>query len=743
MTEAVSDRLYELMPAIYRIRDTEEEQALRALFSIIEQEFLAVEGDIEGLYDDWFIETCAEWVVPYIGDLVRVPGLHSGGIGTFSLRAYVANVLAYRRRKGTAPVLEQMARDVSGWPARVVEFAGLMEMTQHINHVRPHSLRTPDLRDANQLELLNGPFDIAAHTAEVRCVVSDRGKYNIPNVGLFLWRLQSYAVTRGEALALTSPADGRYRFDPLGQDVNLFNRPKTETGITQIAEEVNVSGPLRRRPLYEELQARREALAANEPPQTIYFGRQPVFQIYLNGEEAPIAPEAVSICDLSDWDIALPPAQTGIEAQVDPELGRLVIPGSEPPALVEVNYAYGFSSDVGAGPYNRSESLNDLFEDEDQIWWAGVSKYGTGTGNLYASLFDAVTAWNGLAGSYNTGVIAIIDSHIYDEDAQPLPTIILPPGSQLLIIAARYRGGDVPAAGPWSRNLNRVLVADGLRPHIREDVTIRGEIPVDGAAGKLLLNGLQIEGAMTVQCGELDNLILSHCTLVPDSGGLTVETVTTDGVCNTQLNIDIERCICGSLIVPEQVRALRIVDSIIDGVSQTYAIAANPAGDAFSPPTTIEGSTLLGQVYVKEFPLVSDVIFTATARAARLQAGCVRYSYVPPASELPRRFRCQPDLALTERARELGLASADDLSQAEREQVELRIHPVFTTLEYGSPAYAQLSVKSPHEILAGAENGAEMGVFTHLLQPQREANIRTNLQEYLRFGLEAGLFFVN
>jgi hypothetical protein len=35
-----------------------------------------------------------------------------------------------------------------------------------------------------------------------------------------------------------------------------------------------------------------------------------------------------------------------------------------------------------------------------------------------------------------------------------------------------------------------------------------------------------------------------------------------------------------------------------------------------------------------------------------------------------------------------------------------------------------------------------MGVFNHLQQPQREANLRAALEEYLRFGLEAGLFYV-
>src|SRR5207247_1591456 len=64
----------------------------------------------------------------------------------------------------------------------------------HVNHVRLQSLRTPDLRDADGLELLGGPFERAAHTAEVRRIATRHGRYDIPNVGLFVWRLGSYPL---------------------------------------------------------------------------------------------------------------------------------------------------------------------------------------------------------------------------------------------------------------------------------------------------------------------------------------------------------------------------------------------------------------------------------------------------------------------------------------------------------------------------------------------------------------------
>jgi len=67
--------------------------------------------------------------------------------------------------------------------------------------------------------------------------------------------------------------------------------------------------------------------------------------------------------------------------------------------------------------------------------------------------------------------------------------------------------------------------------------------------------------------------------------------------------------------------------------------------------------------------------------------------------------------------------------------------PLFTSTTYGQPGYAQLDLGCSPEIRSGAEDGSEMGAFSFLKQPQREANLRTALSEYLRFGLEAGFYF--
>ena len=102
---------------------------------------------LEQVYDDQFIETCAPWVAPYIGDLIGYRTLHGVVPQVASPRAEVANTIRYRRRKGTVSVLEQLARDVTGWPARAVEFFELLATTQYMNHVRPHAAATADLRE--------------------------------------------------------------------------------------------------------------------------------------------------------------------------------------------------------------------------------------------------------------------------------------------------------------------------------------------------------------------------------------------------------------------------------------------------------------------------------------------------------------------------------------------------------------------------------------------------------------------
>lgn len=700
------ERLYDLLPAVVRSRDVAEGEPLRALLAVLQTQFDAVEADIDGLYENWFIETCDEWVVPYIGDLLRVRALHPVSTPTASARAVVAHTLGYRRRKGTASMLEQLARDVTGWDARGVEFFELLGTTQHVNHPRPDNT-TLELRDAAALELVGGPFEHVASTAEVRSIARRGGKYDIQNVGLFLWRLQSYPLTGIDPRAIASPPDGRFTFDVLGRDTTLFNVPRSETEVSHLAKEWEVPGRLRRRPLDSELRT----LTADPGADRRYFPPDsPVFQIVDGGAER--VPSSVVICDLRSW--ARPDAG---RVAVDPVLGRIAFPAGELPADVLVDYSYGFPGDLGGGPYDRSESAGGGLSGAVQ-WQIGVSQSEAPVpGVIVGTLAEAVQAWNTHAQAGTArGVIAILDSRTYEESLIGVDRIEVPAGCELLVVAAAWPAAVRPAT---------TFVADARRPHVRGDIEVHGA-PGDAAApgGRLMLNGLLIEGAVNVVPGDLGRLALSHSTLAWGHGGLTVE----DG--NDRLAVDVDHAILPRLTLPAMVPSVSLGDSIVGDASGAAVDVPGAALDV--QRTTVIGTT------TAQILEAANSLFTGRVWVERRQEGCVRFSFVPrsrsdPAldSRTPRRYRCQPDLALH------GITDA-----AESDRIRVRVVPQFTSTSFGHPAFAQLAAPCPIELRAGAEDGSEMGAFSSLDTPLREANLVASLPEYLRLGLEAGSFYV-
>lgn len=746
-----AEKLYQLLPAIYRIRDVEQGEPLKALIAVIAEQAAVMEEDITDLYKNWFIETCKEWVVPYIGDLLGVRGLHpiSTESGA-SQRAFVANTIRYRRRKGTATVLEQLALDITGWRARVVEFFELLGTTQNYNHIRRDNVRTPDLRLTNDLELLDTAFDRIAHTVDVRHITSNRGYHNIPNIGLFLWRIQSYFVSAVSARPVAEPSDGRYRFDPLGYDIKLFNRPQTETEITHLAEEINVPGLLRRRALYDDTEAWRQALADNRTPETAYFGKQPVFQVFVQdvGSETlkEIPPEKILICNLSDPDPPIPEGwlrppttkeyQSGddgankpypISVAVDPQQGRLAFPKGVIPENVKVSYAYGFSGDVGGGPYDRCDSVNAAL-DRKVDWQVGVSKeIDPKPGEIYDTLTEAIGIWNSLpAGSM--GIITLLDNSSYDET---FPVIDIGEGSRLLIVAAKWPEVDMP--GEKQRIRGRLEPRE-LRPHLLGDLKVRGTAPpASSTPGALILDGILVEGQISVKkSGNLGSLRIAHCTLVPEQGGLNV------GSGNGRLNICLDRSICGPISLSDQISKLCVKGSVIDN-----ADGLTKAIEAEKTPLELQECTVFGEIKGRSIE-ASNCIFDDKITIIRQQEGCIRFSYVPADSKTPRCFRCEPNLEVSRQISEAEQQGS--VSQIVKNKISKQILgwlvPGFTSNKYGHYGYAQLSRSCPHQIKTGADDGSEMGVFNNLKQPQREASLNTAIDEYLRFGLEAGIIYV-
>jgi hypothetical protein len=717
MSDSTSDRLYNLLPAIYRIRDADRDEPLRALLGIIEEQVDAVREDIDGLYRDWFIETCADWVIPYIGDMVGNRPLYE--IKQLR-RSDVAKTIYYRRRKGTAAILEEIARDVTGWGAHVVEFFQLLGWTQNLNHLRyniaentdPATLPSVDcvgtvnLHSRETLDRLDGAFDVISHTVDIRPPATHEGWYNIRKIGFFLWRLNPYLLTDSPPRPLAG-YPGFYTFSRLRNKAPLFTEPLREIESAGLANETQVPGPIRPMAFERDLDAFRREPAA-DPYNSDYYGTDRSVNVFIDGKLVP--PE--NIIDMDLRQLSRPPAG---KVAIDVKNGLLSFAEGEEPAnpsdlsKFKVDYTYGFSSDIGGGPYERRR---DMIEPETEVTNINVAK-----GTSMDTIQKAILKWSDVGKP--PCVINICDNGVY--------------------------GGDVDISLP-DQGWLKLQAENGFWPNIR--LVGISSLGVSEGSATLILDGFLIEGAFEMSGGL--NLTLQHCTLVPgrmlkfsgeavfpDRDSLLVDSV------SDELAVSIKNSILGSIRMPANSRCLSIEDSIIQSLPQIdgetdFAIAGDDSGTVPGPPMYVLRSTVFGRVFVKEIIMASETLFTGVMKVQRHQEGCIRFSYVPAGSAVPRCYHCQPNMALKSKGEELGR----ELTIKEIELILARLHPQFTSMQYGEPGYAQLGLGCAIEICTGAEDGAEIGAFCSLEQPQREANLRVRLDEYLPFGLEPGIIYV-
>jgi hypothetical protein len=708
-------RLLDRLPAHLVARDEESGGLLRALLRAVAAELDVLERDLEGLYDAWFVETCAEWVVPYLADLVGVAEVPADlGTGT-TRRTFVANTVAYRRRKGTAAVLEQVGGDVTGWPARAVEFFRLLATSAHVNHVHPDRPAIASLRGAGRLDLtaldragvaaLARGLDPLAHTADVRRIAPLRGRYGIPNIGVFLYPVQVYEVGAPEGPAdATGPADGwsqarpvgaGFTVDPLGRSTPLFAPPVDDVGIEHLSGEGDLPVPLRPRRLLAMLTAARRG---ELDPTTLPLG----VRVGAGGTALP--PERIRVCGLEDLDADLAP--TEVQVMVDPRAGRLTCyagGAATDPGDVFVRYSYAGLADVGAGTYDRSEL-------HDRVLAADRYSGRTGTagqvsvradaaaselvvGSVTDALARAAAHWSTVhAGDPLPGtfVISVGDSASYPAALD----VVIPPATRLVLVAAGWpervlRTGQVLPAQPG------VYVPDGLRPHLLGSLTVTG-----GSGSSLVLDGVVLEGDLVVTDGDLGALTVAQSTLTG-----RVRVAGDPGTPNGDLQLTAVRSVLGGVELDTPVPTLAMTDCVVDGPVTGGSVHA-----------ALEGCTVFGAVAVRSLD-ASSCVFDGKVTVEHRQVGCLRFSCTGPGSRTPRRFRCVP-------------ADGGDVAAA----------PVYASRDPGSPSYAALAATCPAAIRTGGEDRAEMGVHHHLRRPLSVEAAARALAPYVPVRLEIGIF---
>ncbi|MGW7442882.1 hypothetical protein [Kitasatospora sp. NPDC054795] len=734
------DGLLELLPQWHRLTDADAGEPLRALLAVVAEQVDVVRSGIEQGYQDWFVETAADWAVAYLGDLVGyrilpgyeevlATGLHGGAsperaaardrlAARLAPRNDVANTVAYRRRKGTLALLEELSASVADWPARAVELSRLLGGTQPVRLLRPDEEaadhqrlgrgRLVDVRRGAELDLLGGPFDGQAHTTDVRRAASNRrqGGCTPAGVALYVWRLKPYPVTRAPAYCIDR-ARNLFTFSVLGNDAQLITKPEPEPSTTHLAAIDNVPAPIRRRQLAERL--------------ADYYGPGKSFAIWRDGAQEPVPPAEITVADLSDWTYRPKRGQVAI----DPLLGRIAFGArSAPRRGVWVDYHYAFGGDTGGGEYPR-----------DRPEARHRALYRVGPGGPYERINDAYQQWradqeDGSAGG--AAVIEITHSGAYQEQLD----FDLAENDHLELRAAE---GNRPVIRllDWYSNRPDALNVRGIRP-----------------GGRLVLDGLLITGRGVNVTGPLASVTLRHCTLVP---GWSLEphcephspqepSLVLD---HTTACVTIENSILGTIqVVGDEVDTdpleIHLADSILDATGPERPALSGPDCEHAHALLHAHRSTVVGEVHTHAVPIAEDCVFTGRLRVARRSLGCLRFCYVPPCSRTPRRYECQPDLVrsavteLVERG-ELDPAQAARLRELEAE----RVRPLFTGLRYGTPGYGQLAAGCAPEITRGAEDRSELGAFHDLFQPQREDNLRARLAEYTPAGTDAGIFFVS
>ena len=670
--------LLDLLPALYRFRDADQGGALATLVDILAEQVQVLQEDLAQLYDDQFIETCADWVVPYIGALIGYRPFNGATASVSSPRAEVADTIRLRRGKGTVGVLEDLAHDVTGWDAHVVEAFQRIAATQYVKHVRAGRGGSVDVRDPLALERIGTAFDDAAHGIDVRAAARG-GRWNLPNVMIHLWSLAPAELS----FATASGVEQRFFFNPLGIDTPLYRRSVPKDADAVLSSEANVAMPITRR-------------ALDADPDAFYGVG---LSIFIDGLPAQWA---VRGADLSDADETgtrwahEAPAETLL---IDPVLGRFAVPVPMivPPA---VWFVHGSPGNLGGGEYERASTFDD-------------------------SLSRVVEVILRAPGGVQDGVQLALSEITMGGAAE---------------FGGSYTWSETPTVALDADIVVELRAVDQARPTLKMD----GTFEISGGSGaELTLNGLVITGgALHVAAdgnGESLRLIrLVHCTLVP---GITLASdgrAQQPGVASLVVDtvgtrVELDHCIVGALRVAPTC-SVQLDACIVDAGDASAVAFAGIDGNGPGASLQASETTVIGRIHSAAITSASNCILHAAMSSdaaavpwpapvwsERRQEGCIRFSYLPLASMVPRRYRCQP-------------AVATDAT---------RVVPMFDSLRYGDANYGRVNRRTAAEVLGGADDAGEMGVFHEQLAQQREANLRIRLTEFLRIGLDAGLVFAD
>jgi hypothetical protein len=734
-----TEKIWEMIPSIYRHEDGLAEPGvradikpgvrvdvkagvLRALVELIAGHAAILRRSHDRLWEDQFIEVCSDWVVPYIADLLGtrlVSALNLRG-----RRVDVAKTIYYRRRKGTLRILEELISDITGWEGKLVENFIRLARTRHSLDPLPAPLAGTfsgtmpggwaDLSKQSESELSVGPFCEFHHTPDMRRHNGVDGRYAIPKLAFFLYRLKVFEVRNATPFSRTA---GGFTFDPSGRDVPLFmkrNRPE-DWQEWYSAHEWELPAPMRCRLLDYALKSSDNI---DLIPRSV--------SVEEAGEK--VIKEKIIAANLDNWEVGAISKRLAI----DPEHGRFMFTG-ELPANVKVTYFYGFSAEIGAGTYNRPDVEANT-----------PDKEVSGGGNLISGNIenDGVTQINDSRTYTDIGSKAAVLDMILQAENGERPYIrlddnwILDTGSNinsLLILDGLWIGGNNDYKISLRGNYEKVLIR-----HCTIDPGEQNNTDVNGSpihAVPLVIDGfveyLEIESSITGPIligdnGLLEKLVVRDSILQSTSSEPAVDIFPISGLPKSIFKLNKTSFInLRSARVPVKVlekmenlkdrlfaRECQFLNTVKRAIGSEHTVRhrlkiLKYASSAYSPSEVeLNRVTVFGAMKVHRLR-ASDTLVTGKVEVTDTQNGCFRFSAAPAGSRLPKAYESY---------------TIDDS------------HHYFTSRSSGQPGYAQLSETAPQEIQRGAENGSEMGAFNMLLNPIKMDSLEAKVYEYMPFG---------
>ncbi len=651
---------------------------LDPLLQGVDRQSRLLEDDIDQVWQDLFIESCADWAVPYIASLVGLP--------PDAERLEVAYAIALRRRKGTPAALEDFAEVLTGLVARVVEGWQVTTWAQRLHHPPPPRVASVDLRDTSRFRI-GTPFD------RVRRSVTPSGPYGprAATVVVWPWEVRTYHAVQAAPL----PEPARFALHPLGVEAPPYlnpvpRSPRSGEPLARTGDELDA--PVRA--TYRLLQAldaggqitygTNWTVAADHPLAGEPEPGRPVL-LALEAEGTPIPWPALRFGSLPPGGPAPAPPAAG-EAVVDLARGHVEL-GSDFAAPLRATWHRptpgGLGALAGDGDSDPAARVVILL---NPALPAG--------GRIVHTLDDAFARGEQLSAGMDPDA---------SEPGRPDVEIRIETSDRLAAPAAQ---SFTPTLKRW-----RVVAPRGMTP------TVDGSLDLDLEGACLTLAGFALAGSLTLGA-RLDGVELVDLTLSPlDGNQLRVE----PGA--WALTLSARRCVMGAIRADLGAFPVVLTDCVVDGTgARLRSCGDDPGGtpsdavgarSGFAPTLQADGVTFVGAVRAEAADAV-DCLFAGGIDVVEQQEGCLRHCFLGPDLTTPPShpvaYRCGPFP-----------------------------DPTFVSVGFEAAGYYALDLDRRQPLLEAASEGGEVGAQHHLHRAARLQRLRRRVHEFVPLGVRPGL----